>query len=216
MFFFDAMFRHEKIFFALLNILGLNFSPKVIPNVYIISFHILINVIGAVTIYYEFKWNFSRVNIYFFIAMYQFVLCQMLQNLFVFRSLNKFKLPINFDNCEIRKFYIYTICILIVRAMKIALRGRVRNMLLMAGLIFMELIVTCNDFMFAFYVNSLTNMLKCDNRNVLKCLVFKRMLMKRYSLEILCTNCYNVGLLVMALYWILMRVSFGLLKSYRG
>lgn len=139
---------------------------------------------------------------------------------------------LNLGNNELEKrFLCRVLLIVLIRLLKYAWDFRNKFTLVFTSQATVtELIYTSNDFIFIYALESLIEHLKLINNdaknarsgNDLKflkqeiCHVFsmKRKLMKRYGLDIFITVTYNFILLVIALYWTLMRVYFNLLIKF--
>jgi hypothetical protein len=115
---------------------------------------------------------------------------------------------------EVKNFCGKLIFILIFRIGKIALQRNLKAAILIFCSTFTELIFAGSDFIFVMHINLLIKKLK--NYNLIECLKIKRKIMRRYSCELFCTITYNFGVLVIDLYWILVRVMFYYMKSYHG
>lgn len=181
-------------------------------------------------------------NIYSIIDIFQVELLLIMQIIFLIRALKLKKLQgkILDDirslvevNSEIstgeKKFLRNFIIIIITRVAKLALQTNVVNRIYFTKTLFSELTFALNDFMFQYYLSLLIDHLrivKCklvstkknDNvellrKELLENFWIKRGIRKRYSFELFVTVLYNFFQLIVALYWIFMRIKFNHLKT---
>lgn len=119
--------------------------------------------------------------------------------------------------------------VIIVRIIKHLMDIRIVNMRHQTQHAIAELIYASNDFMFAYFVEQLTEHVDHINRKLLvaqtmndvrkvkndifEVLIIKRQILKRYSADLFATISVNFYFFVLSFYWVISRLVFGHLKS---
>lgn len=131
----------------------------------------------------------------------------------------------SFNNCNL-KFLLLIVLLIFARVAKLYLQHERIYLIYHCSTMISEIIFSCNDFLFTFYVDKLSN----QSRNLVKCLktmkycddnkiynlenITKRIFINsksiesRYSSALFVTITYNFTLLIINLYWLFMRVSY--------
>jgi hypothetical protein len=210
----------KVIFYAVLNIFGLNFSHKVFSKNFIIFIRTFLCIYGLFcnVQYFREYHNFSE--IFFYADVYQLFIPWLLELTFVIRSVyydvNDQQVKINIVSFQ--KFILRLFVAISMRIPKI-LKGKLLSEKLQSfGFGLSEFTISFNDYLFASYVESLCCELKASksHKSVLKILKLKRSLQRRYSFELMCTISYNFGSMILNFYWVVVRVTYRLLTKPKG
>lgn len=236
------MKAHTVILF-LSNIFGLNFASIVASKKWIIIFQLSIVVHGFYFSFHEKFQDFVIMHlIYFIIDTFQVDLFYFIQLVLVSRAFLKRRLQKKISDFLTMKrivssegeraFFINLSILVIIRVVKLGIVRLDTQRIFMQKAMFAELILASSDFMFAYYVCCLVkdlevirmNLLYDGNRmtvhkiqrELLQSFWIKRDLELRYSFELFISIVYNFLQLIIALYFICMRVTFGYLKNLDG
>jgi len=231
----------QKFMIVISNLLGIDFSTLLAANVWIVCCQLLFNANGW---YYAISSEIkdARVknfNIYFFIGVYQTVVQLMLQNIFLYRALRMKSLQKKISSQlsgmtkgrrKEWKFLISFAVIIAVRIAKLLMITGFESRVFIIHLTFAELCCSCNDFLFVYYFDALSERLiklrvllklhqqtNKSRETVLKAIVdnfwIKRDILRKYQLELFLNITYNFGQLVIDFYWIVMRITYGYLNT---
>lgn len=211
----------RQIFYAVLNILGLDYSHRIFPLKFIIRLRIFLLIIQLLIHAKMIKNSLENKNNYFYFDVFQNFMPWILELSFVIRAYNFEK---NGEKIEIEIFNHKYLIIGIVTniSMKLLqssiLRSRILGKIQYFTIGISGFTISCNDFLFAAYVDSLSDKLKFDSNlnEFIKTFKLKRKLVKRYSFEIFCNVTYNFGVMIYSFYWIFMRITYGFLSQFIG
>lgn len=138
---------------------------------------------------------------------------------------NHFKMFDNSNNCEL-KFLLLLMLLILGRGAKIYLQHERAYLIYHCSTMISELIFSCNDFLFTFYVDKLSNqsrtlcrylktMKNCDRKKIAHLQTITRKIFtntktieSRYSSALFVTITYNFALLIINCYWLFMRVAY--------
>lgn len=212
----------HEIFYSFLNILGLNYSKSKLSIKFVFCVKILVIFAQIIHHVIAFKKNHKFKDLYFYLDNYQAFVPFLMDLIFTYRAIKfeiieKNKIPIKI--IKIDQFIGITLIILTARAIKIYYcKNNLFDVYQHLSMLFAELTFSCNDLLFATYVNNLAYKLKHDSnfKETMVTLNIKRSLMQRYSCEIFCTVSYNFGIMILNFYWVFMRISFGKLNKLKG
>ena len=144
-----------------------------------------------------------------------------------------FKTIDNSSNCEL-KFLLLIVLLIIARGAKLYMQRERAYLIYHCSMMISELIFSCNDFLFTFYVDKLTNqsrmlcrylktMKKCDANKInhlqlitKKIFINSKSIESRFSSALFVTITYNFTLLIIDLYWLFMRVSYQKIEKLEG
>lgn len=136
-----------------------------------------------------------------------------------------FKTFDNSNNCEL-KFLLLLMLLIFARTTKLYLQHESAYLIYHCSTMISELIFSCNDFLFTFYVDKLSNqsrnlcrylktMKNCDRKKIAHLQTLTRKIFtntktieSRYSSVLFVTITYNFSLLIINLYWLFMRVAY--------
>lgn len=125
-----------------------------------------------------------------------------------------------------RKFFLHVLSIVALRTVRICYNTAWPGVIFMTKTMFAELVVASNDFLFIFFVCLLIKHLKtikskivklqptskrkirAIKKEILENFTTKRKIEKRFSIELGLSITYNYIQLVIALYWIFVRIKF--------
>ncbi|KAG5673115.1 hypothetical protein PVAND_003189 [Polypedilum vanderplanki] len=236
----------HKIFLAISNIMGVNFGNIFAPVLVIVIFQVLVFAIEfMICFYYPFGiigWHYTH-PIYSAMYAYQTQLPFFMQyfimiRTFKMRSIQKKlmkelipKFTQKADECEenfLKRFSL----IVLVRCVKFLFGIRILFVVFNTQTFLGELIYTCNDLMFVYFVELMTENLKFINckiqmirtsrevkiitKELIEIFWLKRDIEKRYSTEVFYTVTYNFILNIISFYWVLMRIIFNHLNGLLG
>lgn len=228
--------KSQRIFSSLTYLLGVNFEDREKVNLTFLLIHLLINSINIYTSFcYTIKNNwFVGHGIYNILGIIQTVPPFFIQNFLIVRAFTmrnkqfeilrelKLNLATNSDKFE-KIFLLRVLYIVVVRMLKYASTPYINYIVFNSQTAFPELIYSCNDLMFVYYVELMTETLEFIKKATLmkltedaqiihgkirKIFYIKRKIMLRYSVDLLLTLTYNFILTIITFYWLLMRIIF--------
>lgn len=197
----------------------------------------MINIINIYSSFYfpiANKWFIGR-GVYNVLGIFQTSFPFFIQNFLIIRAylmkktqqeiVNdlKFEFNLKTKKCE-KNFLFCVIFIVIVRFLKYSLTSNISYLIFNTQSAFPELIFSCNDLMFVFYLELITeslenlsrkviaiksnNQLKIMQRKICKIFQIKRKIVHRYSVDLLVTITFNFILTIISFYWLIMRLIF--------
>lgn len=144
-----------------------------------------------------------------------------------------FKMFDNSNNCEL-KFILLIMLLILARGTKLYLQHERAYLIYHCSTMISELIFSCNDFLFTFYVDKLSNqstnlcrylktMENCDRNKIAHLQTITRKIFtntktieSRYSSALFVTISYNFSLLIINLYWLFMRIAYNNFEKLGG
>lgn len=212
----------------------MNFGNRHVHTGCIFVFLVLTGVFQVICNICTFVDNSFELSIFFFIDIFEQIIPWLIQ---IFLNLRAFKLKKKFLELEGEMnsiklgsnkwqliFYVFTIAA--ARLMKCILCPEINYVLACCAILFSELIFSCNDFIFVYYVDQLTDHLKMMSmtdgktifitKEIRKNFKVMRKVHKIFSATLFITISNNFLQLVFSLYWIVVRIIFGYLKESKG
>lgn len=235
----------RKVFLIISNCLGLNFSEKFAPLAVVVFYQIISLGYGFYSSFYKKSVEFGKLtkDIYFIVDIIQGELLFTIQvaitiRAFTMRAFQK-ELDTKIENlwshkrCSRsgeKKFIGNFFLIILIRIIKIKVATGT-SIIFMLKQMFSELSISSSDFLFQLNIGKLTANLKAirskllagrrfgycedEREELLKNFWIKRDIQRRYSFELFATVAFNFAQLIIALYFICMRIKFNRLKTFQ-
>lgn len=232
----------KKFFNYLTYYLGINFCEPEKHYKTFVCVQLLIQSYSILTVFFLPKLASVKIlthGIYALAGLFQYMLPYFVQNFLIVRAfLNKkqqnnlrFEKFCGFDNGERERNFLFRVLVIIlIRIVKYIWGYKSRYATVFTSQTnFSELTYSANDLMFVYHLEALTRYLelvdesatmarshadvKQIKQEICEIFIMKKKLMNRYGLDIFITTVYNFVLLIISMYWVLMRVYFNLLKT---
>jgi hypothetical protein len=235
----------HRIFLFITYLLGVNFYYGQKIKIKFILSLIVMNVVNVYTVLYypiSEKWFIGR-GIYNILGIYQTVVPFFVQNFIIIRSYIKRQIQhqilkelkndflLETEKYQ-KKFLMRLLAIVIVRLLKYSMSHHISYLVFNTQTAFPELIYSCNDLMFVYYLELMIEYfenisrrifplkseddLKYLRHKICKIFLLKRKIMHRYSIDLIVTITFNFILTIITFYWLLMRLIYNHMFEVSG
>lgn len=227
----------HKWFTIITNLFGLNFYELAVPLWLILFLNIfVVNVIMITNIYYALVSNNPKMrSVYLFIDFIQLIMPLIMKNYLMLRAINmrsfdaKFlrKVEKTFEQSQMKinkkKFFIYFGICSTIFFTKMAFGTKGNSVIYNSSHMITTIINATSDFIFVYQILCLRDHLKfirqskCDVRfEILNVVEIKRLILHRFSINLMMSVSIDFFLIIVSLYWIFVRIVFHFLNAYQG
>jgi hypothetical protein len=230
----------ENIFHIILNLFALKVYNFRVNIYFVIFFQCCINFFTVFIIFFKYNPFKSKIIFFNLINYYQILAPAIVQYFVTFRAVKMRKIQMSvekdlqlkflYNECE-KNFVIRFFVVVSIRLLKILTAfGNYQYAEFHMQVMFPEIIYASNELLFVYYVELLTDYLEYINykvkfmrskkdlkeiRNFIsKIFQTKNKIQKRFSIDVLTSLCYTFFLVIIAFYWVLIRIIYNQLKRF--
>lgn len=229
--------NQHKLFTIVTNIFGLNFYEQLVPLSSVFLFNFIANLQQIACIYKIYAMNSQPLPLFKTIDFVQIGLPLIIKNFFMVRAIRLRSLDLKFDletkliykpslvlNNQ-KKFLYYVVTAVVLILMKIGLSSNWQAATYNLTCILSNLMNASSDFFFVYHILCLTDHVKHVRRNfedfdaglqVLKIIEIRETICCRYSTNLALNIALYFVLMIVALFWIFIRIVFHFYKTIYG
>lgn len=227
----------HQLFTIVTNLFGLNFYELAVPLWLILFLNIfVVNAFVTVNIYYALITNNPKMRpVYLFIDFIQLIIPFIMKNYLMLRAIRmrnfdaKFEVKVvkTFEQSQMKnnkkKFFIYVGICSTIFFTKMTFGTKGNSVIYNSSHMITTIVNASSDFIFIYQILCLRDHLKfirqtkCDVRfEILNVVDIKRLILHRFSINLMMSVSTDFFLIIVSLYWIFVRIVFHFLNAYQG
>lgn len=226
----------HTIFVVITNLFGLNFYERKVSLAFVLFLHLVGSFFAAFHILYSSYINNAKLKgIYIFADFVQLGIPFLIKNYFLYQAIRMANFDLKFDEKvkkiyepslvkkNEKKFLIYLLSNVLLTAGKVILSRGYNGFMYNSCQIFSAMVCALSDFLVVFHMRCLSDHIKFvthkkinDKEEIYEIIEIKRLIHKRFDTNLFLTISSYFLLMIIALFWIFIRIAFGFLKTIYG
>ena len=226
----------HTLFIVITNLFGLNFYEQKVSLALVLFLHFVGSFFAAFHILYSSYINNTKFKgIYIFADFVQLGIPFLIKNYFLYQAIRMANYDLKFNEKvkkiydpllvkkNEKKFLIYFLTNVVLTASKLILSRGFNGFMYGLCQVFSALVCSLSDFLVVFHMRCLSDYIKFvthkktnNKEEIYEIIEIKRLVHKRFDRNLFLTISSYFLLMIIALFWIFIRIAFGFLKTIYG